>query len=219
MTIRVFSIYLAALVLMPCAMGYAAPDESSSESVSLRDSDLRLISVSPAVEQENAVLLEGPSSLSVIVSEDSHTVRIVAADGGLVTVPPEIVRLADVRAVVAPSGEAATVIDFEVPITLKATDTRDGHALYEITGALAVRRWGKILGGVDPVVELTRPRFTTVLGDAFRGIGGLLDLSVGIQIDEPTLSDEELIRRLSAEVVRLRSAQQTATAPAQNAKK
>ncbi len=202
MTIRVFLSFIVITAAGGCDIGYA---ESIDTNGALSDTELRLIAVSPAATEENRVVLEGSTSLNLVLGLESRTVRITAADGKLVTVPPEMVRLADVQAVVAANGEVATVMDFDVPISVTATDSGDGRTLYEIRGALAMRRWGKVFGGIDPMTELLHPRSTTVLGDAFRAIASLVDFSVGIQLDEPRLSDEELIRRLSDEIVRLRS--------------
>lgn len=175
--------------------------ESSHDDVSPM---MRLVALSPAPEQLNRVLLEGPEGIDIALDADERSVRITARDGSLVTLPPQILSLADVKAIVAPNGDAATVLHFPVKVEVAVVEHGEGGRFYEIKGPLLARRWGTLLSGGDFLSEVLSPRSSTSLGDLFRVIGTIVDLSAGAMLDDPKLSDEELIRRLSAEVVRLR---------------
>ena len=209
MNIHLFLITGLFGAILSCFPAFAQDSEHEDK---LTDSSLQLVAISPAVADENRVILEGPPKLSFVLSSDSRSIRITAADGQLVTVPPDIIRLSDVKSVIGDNGEASTILTFPVPVSLKSTENGDGRYLYEIKGSLAVRSWGEIMGGIDPIAEIVRPRTSTVLGDAFRAIGTFVDVSAGVWFEEPKLSDDELIRRLSAEVVRLRTELETAQA-------
>lgn len=165
---------------------------------------MRLVALSPSPEQLNRVLLEGPEGIDIALDADDRTVRITARDGSLVTLPPQILALADVKAVVAPNGDAATVLHFPVKVEVAVVEHGEGGRFYEIKGELLARRWGRLLGGGDFVSEVLSPRSSTSIGDLLRVIATIVDLSAGVMLEDPKLSDEELIRRLSAEVVRLR---------------
>ncbi len=180
--------------------GAASPTEQG-----LSRSTLRLVAIDPAPRQSTAITVEVPTDVSLVLADNERDITAVANNGRLVTVPPDLIRLADVRAVAAESGESSTILSFEVPVTVTALQSSGDHSVYEIRGALGLRSWGRVVGGSDPLNELLSPRVTTPLGDLFRGIGTMVDISAGVQLTEPMLSDEELIRRLSAEVVRLRA--------------
>ena len=191
--------------------GYALACGTSLLAQDRAQPTLQLAAPAPQSASQRELILNGPANLSVVLSADERTLRITAHDGALVTVPEQLFLFADARAVLSETGEVATILSFAEPITISAQEKTSQPAQsspqrqYLIKGDLVPRSFGMRAANSSVLEELVNPRTSTVLGDAIRVIATVVDMTSGIMIEEPKLSDTELIRRLSAEVLRLRA--------------